>query len=188
MNVIGAKSAFTCSIWYSDGSIDFHAKYIPQDSLPTMPCIGNTFILPNTLSNVSWYGRGPMETYPDRKTSSSIGRWNNTIDDQYFHYSRPQDSGNHEDVAEVRLTDNKGKGWLITAENGLFSYSALPYSVNQLYTTSHDCDLKKEDYVFLNIDKAVLGLGNSSCGPGVLTKYSIPIKGYELHLRFTPIK
>lgn len=173
---------------YSDGSIDFHAKYIPQDSLPTMPCIGNTFILPNTLSNVSWYGRGPMETYPDRKTSSSIGRWNNTIDDQYFHYSRPQDSGNHEDVAEVRLTDNKGKGWLITAENGLFSYSALPYSVNQLYTTSHDCDLKKEDYVFLNIDKAVLGLGNSSCGPGVLTKYSIPIKGYELHLRFTPIK
>lgn len=173
----------------ADGSVDFKATYTPNGELPPLPCMGNTFVMPRSLQNVSWYGMGPLDSYPDRLEAASIGLWNSTVDRQYFHYPRPQDNGNHEQTAVITLTDGKGKGWTITAEdNKTFSFSVLPYSITQLYNTKHDCDLTTEDNVYLNIDAAVMGLGNSSCGPGVLTKYTIPQKEHKLHIRFTKIK
>ena len=172
----------------AEGSVDFHATYTPEGSLPPLPCMGNTLVLPAGMQQLSWYGMGMQDTYPDRLEAAWIGRWNSTVGEQYVHYARPQDSGNHEQTAEVTITDNKGRGWTVTAEGGKpFSFSALPYSIKQLSTTAHDCDLAKEDNTYLNIDAAVMGLGNSSCGPGVLTKYSIAQKPYELHVRFTRI-
>ena len=173
----------------AEGSVDFHATYTPEGTLPPLPCMGNTFVLPKEMTQLSWYGMGLQDTYPDRLEAASIGRWNSTVAEQYVHYARPQYSGNHEQTAEVTITDAKGRGWHITAEAGKpFSFTALPYSTAQLYTTAHDCDLAIEDNVYLNIDAAVMGLGNSSCGPGVLTKYSIPQKPHTLHVRFTRIK
>lgn len=173
----------------ANGSIDFKATYTPDGELPPLPCVGNTFVMPASYTNISWYGMGLLDTYPDRLEAAYIGRWNSTVDNQYVHYPRPQDSGNHEQVAELMLTDSKGNGWKVTTESGEpFSFSALPYSDLQLYNTAHDCDLKVEDKVYLNINAAVMGLGNSSCGPGVLTKYAIKQQPYSLHLRFTKIK
>lgn len=173
----------------ANGSVDFKATYTPDGELPPLPCVGNTFVMPASYTNISWYGMGLLDTYPDRLEAAYIGRWNSTVDKQYVHYPRPQDSGNHEQVAELMLTDSKGNGWNVTTESGEpFSFSALPYSDLQLYNTAHDCDLKVEDNVYLNINAAVMGLGNSSCGPGVLTKYAIKQQPYSLHLRFTKIK
>ncbi len=169
-----------------DENVDFMVTYTPKGKLPTLPCLGNTFILPISLGNVSWYGMGPLDNYPDRLEASSIGMWQSTIKDQYVHYPRPQDSGNHERVVWLKLSDSRGSGYEITAQgNSPFSFSALPYSVGQLYTTTHDCDLEIENNVYLNIDAAVTGLGNSSCGPGVLTKYAIKQEPHTLHIRFT---
>ncbi|MCD8297797.1 MAG: DUF4981 domain-containing protein [Prevotella sp.] len=174
----------------ADGNVDFTAIYSPEGELPPLPCVGNTFVLPQTITNVSWYGMGPLDSYPDRLEAASINRWSGSVAEQYVHYARPQDSGNHEQVAEITLRDVNGNvAYTITAEGGTpFSFSVLPYSVNQLYNTKHDCDLTVEDNVYLNIDAAVLGLGNSSCGPGVLTKYTIPQQQHQLHLRFTKNK
>ena len=198
---VSVKASYTCKYIkgsirtdYSytvdaNGSVDFKATYTPSGELPPLPCVGNTFVMPASYTNISWYGMGMLDTYPDRLEAACIGRWNSTVDKQYVHYPRPQDSGNHEQVAELTLTDSKGNGWKVTTESGKpFSFSALPYSDMQLYNTAHDCDLKVEDHVYLNINAAVMGLGNSSCGPGVLTKYAIKQQPYSLHLRFTKIK
>lgn len=135
------------------------------------------------------YGRGPWENYPDRKTSCLIGRWNSKVSEQYTHYPRPQDSGNHEDVTEVILTNKQGKGVRVTAIDRPFSFSALHYTVDDIYKTTHDCDLKPRKEVILSLDAAVLGLGNSSCGPGVLKKYAIDKqKPHTLRVRFSLIK
>lgn len=172
-----------------DGSIDFLATYTPEGQLPPLPALGNTFILPPSMTKISWYGLGPWDNYPDRRMSCRIGRWKSTVGEQYTHYARPQMSGNHGEVAELTITDKKGKGWRITAQDDkTFSFSCLPYSTGQLATTGHDCDLKAEPHTFLTLDAAVLGLGNSSCGPGVLKKYSIPQEPHTLHVRFTPVK
>lgn len=170
----------------ASGSVDFKAVYTPEGQLPTLPCVGNTFVLDKNMTQLSWYGMGLQDSYVDRLEATSIGRWTSSVPQEYVHYPRPQSSGNHEQTVTLSLTTAKGKGYTVTTADGKpFSFSALPYSERQLSKTAHDCDLQPEDYVYLNIDAAMMGLGNSSCGPGVLTKYSIPQKPYTLKLRFT---
>ena len=189
-----------------------HSSLIPEGQLPPLPCLGITLKLPKELKNIEYLGRGPWDNYPDRHAAALVDVYKSTVAEQYFHYPRPQDSGNHDDVQWLKITDDKGHGWLIeslpleeeTSESKMkglqgnhnstlytlhstFSFSALPYSVQQLYNATHDYELKEEDCVWLNLDCAVMGLGNSSCGPGVLTKYAIPQRPHILRLRFTPL-
>ena len=166
------------------GNVDFTVHFTPEGSLPPMPCIGTTFTLDKALTSLSWFGLGPHDSYPDRKSSTSIGVWQSSVNGQYVHYPRPQFRGNHEETRSLTLTDSKGRGWTVTSLGAPFAFSALPYSEQQLANTGHDCDLSPENYVFLNIDAATLGLGNSSCGPGVLTRYAIKQQPYSLHLFF----
>lgn len=170
----------------ASGSVDFKAVYTPEGQLPPLPCVGNTFVLDKDMTQLSWYGMGLQDSYVDRLETTSIGKWTSSVPQEYVHYPRPQSSGNHEQTVTLSLTTAKGKGYTVTTADGKpFSFSALPYSERQLSKTAHDCDLQPEDYVYLNIDAAMMGLGNSSCGPGVLTKYSIPQEPYTLKLRFT---
>ena len=174
---------------YPDGTVDLEQRYLPQGELPELPRLGSAFVLGEEYEQLSWYGRGPWENYPDRKSSCLIGRWTGSVSGQYTHYPRPQDSGNHEDVTEVVLTDKQGKGIRVTALDKPFSFSALHYTVQDLYAASHDCDLKPRREVILSIDTAVMGLGNSSCGPGVLKKYAIDKrKEHVLRIRFSLVR
>ena len=170
----------------ASGSVDFKAVYTQEGQLPPLPCVGNTFVLDKDMTQLSWYGRGLQDSYVDRLEATSIGRWTSSVPQEYVHYPRPQSSGNHEQTVTLSLTTAKGKGYTVTTANGKpFSFSALPYSEAQLSTVAHDCDLQAEDNVYLNIDARMMGLGNSSCGPGVLTKYSVPQEPHTLHLMFT---
>ncbi len=171
---------------YTDGTLDFKQVYTPEGELPELPRLGCAFVAEPSLDNVSWYGYGPMETYPDRHRSATINWWKAKAGDQYTHYPRPQDSGNLESVAVIRLTNSRGQGVQVSALDKPFSASALPYSVMDIYNASHDTDLKPSGAVYLNIDTAVLGLGNSSCGPGVLKKYAIEKKEHTLQVRISP--
>lgn len=171
-----------------DGTVDFEASYAPHGQLPPLPCMGNTIVLPKDYQQLEYYGRGPWDNYPDRKVSCSIGKYVSKVSQQYFHYPRPQYSGNHEEVAYLDLRDGRRQGWRIQCVEKPFSFTAIPYSTAQLYAAAHDVELKEEDNVFLSIDCAVMGLGNSSCGPGVLTKYAIPQEPHTLHVRFFPVK
>lgn len=173
---------------YKGGMVDLEQTYKLQGELPELPRLGSAFVVDGDYKNLSWYGRGPWENYPDRKTSCNIGCWHSTVDNQYTHYPRPQDSGNHEDVTEVVLKNAQGKGLRITALESPFSFSALHYTVQDLCAATHDCDLVPRKDIILSIDVAVLGLGNSSCGPGVLKKYAIDKqKEHTLKIRFSLI-
>ena len=173
----------------ADGSLDLRVSFLPQGQLPTLPCLGVTLALPRDLRRLSYFGRGPWDDYPDRHASTIISLWESTVDEQYVHYPRPQDSGNHDDTQWLELTTPEGKGLRVEALGGQpFAFSVLPYSVQHLYTTAHDCDLVPDPHhVYLNLDCAVLGLGNSSCGPGVLKKYAIGQQPHTLHVRLIPL-
>ncbi len=173
---------------YGDGTIDLIQTYDREGNLPELPRLGSVLIADSKYSHVDWLGYGPTENYPDRLESSSIGRWTANADDLYTHYPRPQDSGNLESVAEISITDKAGKGLRVTALESPISASALPYSVEDISAVAHDCDLKKNENIFLSLDAAVMGLGNSSCGPGVLKKYSIAPGKHTLKVRISPTK
>lgn len=185
----GTVRVTTVTTTYPDGTVDLRQTYQMQGELPELPRLGSAFAIDGRFNRLSWYGRGPWENYPDRKSSCTIGRWNSNVSEQYTPYPRPQDSGNHEEVTDVILTDAQGRGIRVTALDKPFSFSALPYTVGDLYATTHDCDLRPRQEVILSLDAAVMGLGNSSCGPGVLKKYAInKTKAYTLHVRFSFVK
>ena len=153
-------------------------------NLPEIPRLGILIELPRDYEHLTWYGRGPWDNYPDRKVSCPVGLWKSTVSEQYVHYPRPQDSGNHEECTFIELKTKKGKTIRIEAVDKPFSFSALPYSAQYIASKSHDYELEDQGMTYLSIDCAVMGLGNSSCGPGVLKKYSIDkTKRHQLKIR-----
>ena len=180
---IGVESRYTL---YGDGTLDFEQTYTPEGTLPELGVLGSVWVANKALQRIDWYGYGPMESYPDRHEAARIARWTSDIARQYTHYPRPQDSGNKEQVTEVKLLDAKGQGVVITALEKPFSAKYLPYTAEHLAATTHDCFLVEHPAAnFLSLDAAVLGLGNSSCGPGVLKKYAIEKRPYNIKLRFS---
>lgn len=74
---------------------------------------------------MSWFGRGPWESYADRQTGALIARWQGKLADQYHDYARPQESGNKTDVRWLELTGT-GVGLRVTGAQPL-SVNALPF-------------------------------------------------------------
>ncbi len=168
-----------------DGN-DFTFSFTIPDGLPEIPRLGIVIELPREYEQLTWYGRGPWDNYPDRKEACPIGLWRSTVTEQYVHYPRPQDSGNHEDCTMIELKTKKGKTLRIEAVGVPFSFSALPYSAQYIASKAHDYELEDQGQTYLSIDCAVMGLGNSSCGPGVLKKYSIDKdRQHRLRIRIT---
>jgi beta-galactosidase len=168
----------------ADGSVDIVQSYELRGELPELPRLGLQMQLPKSYEALTWYGRGPFEDYPDRQQAALIGLYNSTVTAQLTHYPRPQDCGHHDDCAAVMLKSKDGRTLLITAVDAPFSFAALHFTPQDIASTPHDADLKERNATILNIDCTLLGIGNGSCGPGVLKKYAIDKhRHYVLHIR-----
>jgi beta-galactosidase len=177
------------STWtiHGDCTIDMGNDFIPFGHLPeTMPRIGIVMRLAAPFENFRWYGLGPWENYADRKESADMGVWSSTVNDQYVPYVRPQENGNKEDVRWLSLKDADGHGLLVQDEGDPIAASALHFTVNDLTAVRHSYELNPRLEVILSLDAKQCGLGNSSCGPGVLKRYAVPPISYSLKLRFSP--
>ncbi len=179
---ISTKTSYTVS---SNGQIDLECRFNPTGTLPELPRLGIALALNPDFENYSWYGQGPWENYPDRKSSTTVGLWKSTVTGQAFDYPRPQETGNREDIRYLVLNNKKGQGIRVEALEKRFSASAIHYAVNDLANEAHQCNLIPRKEVILSLDCAALGLGNSSCGPGVLKKYAIEKKEHVLHVRLS---
>lgn len=176
---------------HANGTVDFDATYEPQaDNLRRL---GMQMVIPGNFSNVTYYARGPLENYCDRKTGSFLGEYTSTVWDMNEHYLRPQTMGNREDLRLLTLTDNEGKGIRVETE-GQVAFSTLYWSDQQLKSKSHNWELtlpKQETSrsIYAHFDYMQNGLGCGSCGPaGTLSQYTIPGSGsFGYKLRFTPI-
>lgn len=176
------------AIWTinGNGNIDIENSFTPKGQLPELPRLGIVMSLNQNLEQFEWYGHGPYENYSDRKESSPIGLYRSTVTDQYIPYPRPQDTGNKENVEWLKLTDKKGKGIQISCTSGSMSASALHFTASDFDNASHAYLLKPRKETILSLDTIMLGLGNSSCGPGVLKKYAIEKRTYNLNISIKP--
>lgn len=177
-------------VWiiYGNGNVEMDNTFNLEGDLPELPRLGVVMALNKELEVLEWYGHGPYENYWDRKECAPIGLYKSTVSEQYIPYPHPQETGNKEDIRYLSLTNVKGKGLSITALSDRMSGSALHYTVQDLDEASHAYQLEKRDEVILSLDAIMMGLGNSSCGPGVLKKYSIPKKEHNLKFVIQPIK
>lgn len=139
---------------------------------PVLPKLGLQMTLSSEFENFQWYGRGPVENYPDRKTGTAVGVYQGTVTSQYVPYVMPQETGNKEDVRWVALTNAAGAGLLVVADDVL-AITALHFSADDLVKARHIHELTPREDVYLALDACQCGLGNGSCGPGVLDKYAL---------------
>ena len=63
------------------------------------------------LEQTEWFGRGPVESYPDRWHGSPVSRWRSTVTDNYVPYVRPQENGGRNAVRWLELSDGSGRGF-----------------------------------------------------------------------------
>ena len=175
-----------------EGNIDASHRFEEVGKLPVLPRLGVVWSFAADRQQLEWYGYGPQETYPDRLAGASVGRWQSTVGEQMFPYPRPQESGNHEQTQWFVLSGSalggsgsgsgscSGSGSVrVQAVGEPFSFSALPYTAAEIAAAKHPADLPASGRVVCSIDAGQLGLGNSSCGPGVLKKYTVT--RHELH-------
>jgi beta-galactosidase len=160
--------------WYvlGNGCILMENTVIPHGALPDLPKIGVRMTVPEAYEQLAWYGRGPHENYPDRKTSADIGLYRSTVSEQFVPYIRPQENANKEDTRWLALTDKDGNG-LMAIGHPTLSFTALQYAPEDYEGTRHPVDLTPRKESILCLDYRQCGLGGGSCGPGPMSKYLI---------------
>ena len=173
----------------NSGAISVHYMYDSNDvELPNIPRMGMYLTLTNEFTDLSWYGRGPLETYWDRKTGQKIGTYNGKITEQFERYSRPQETGNKSDVRWVAVSSNALE--LKAYSEQLLNSSVWPFNMTALdfksgdaaasasglvpVTKKHGADIKIGNTVQWNIDYLQMGVGgDTSWGRLVHPAYTI---------------
>lgn len=133
--------------------------------------VGTHFELDAALSDLTWFGSGPHETYPDRSIAR-INRYVSTVESQYTPYVRPQENGGHTGVRWFELTNATGHGVRIQLSKPL-QVSVTPNRAVDLADATHDADVRACANAVVHIDAAHRGVGTASCRPDKMATYKI---------------
>ncbi|MEO0337753.1 MAG: glycoside hydrolase family 2 TIM barrel-domain containing protein [Bacteroidota bacterium] len=188
-----------------NGELFIDYTFLPlQENLPLIPRLGMNMILPGEFTGMSWYGRGPHETYWDRKTAGKVGIYEGLIKDQFHRYSRPQETGNKTDIRWMRLRSSTLELVVHPTNNQFLSGSAWPFRTSELdyvagkdggqsasglvpVTSKHGADITMDKVVQWNIDYLQMGVGgDNSWGRMVHEEYTIPAKKHQFSFVVKP--
>jgi len=193
-NIAKLEIAYTL---LNNGNLVVNYSFTPlKKDLPKIPRVGVSMMLPDDFKDVSWYGRGPLESYADRKTSQKVGIWEGEVKDQFHRYLRPQETGNKSDIRWMKLKSDKIALIVESLDDNLLNCTTLPFEMSELdfhegdgsssasglvpVTKKHGADIKTDNIVWWNIDHLQMGVGgDDSWGSPVHEKYSILPRKYE---------
>ncbi len=139
-----------------------------------LPRLGLRFQVPAGFERLVWQGRGPIESYPDKKTGALFGRYETTVDATHEPYVRPQENGAHEDTSFAALLSSRGMGLMVSGEN--YSFSVHHYTPEMLTNAEHTVELGRTEEITWLIDGAMGPLGTNSCGPEPLEEDKLYLK------------
>ena len=170
--------------------VDFDLKIDEDKEAPMIFRVGMKMAMPASFDKVQYYGRGPHENYSDRKETALIKIYDQTVDEQYYPYIRPQETGNKSDVRWLKL---KGKGLSLKFTGSEpFNFTTLHYLAEDLddgmkREQRHAAEVEKRDLTNLFIDTAQMGLGSiNSWGRLPLKKYWLTDKEYKYSFKISP--
>ena len=194
MPTVSAKLTLTYRI-NKEGAIEVTQSMTTDKNakVSNMFRFGMRAALNKNLSNIQYYGRGPIENYADRNNSTNIGKYAQTVDEQFYSYIRPQETGTKTDIRWWNQTNKGGNGIQLVGKTP-FSASALHYTMESLddgleKDQRHSELVPQTDCVNFCIDKVQMGLGCvNSWGALPLDKYMVPYQDYEFTFVIKPIQ
>jgi beta-galactosidase len=150
--------------------------------------------MPSSIDTLEWYGRGPHESYADRKTGAPLGLWRGLIAKQNHDYMRPQETGNKTDVRWMELVQTGVGGVRIIGGEPL-SMNALAFPYEDLSRrapgTRRSTDIVPHDHVSLMIDAVQSGVGGDNAwdrGGRPLPQYRVPVTRQSYSFRIEPFR
>jgi len=172
---------------YGNGDIIIDSTFTPVgDNLPDLPRFGMQMAVPGRFNKFTWLGRGPHETYWDRKTGAAFGLYSGHVNNIIHRYVRPQENGNRSDVRWMALTDREGVG-LVAVGMPAIDVSAWPFTMQDLEKAKHIHELPQRDTITVNLDYKQMGVGgDDSWGARTHSEYTLPAKSYHYRLRLMP--
>jgi beta-galactosidase len=154
-----------------DGTVAITIRVEVSESAPPLPRVGAALRLSQDPGQVSWFGRGPHENYPDRKHSAVFGQWTQSTPDMHTPYIFPSENGLRCDVSKARI------GRILI--EGEFSLGVSQYSVKQLMSAQHEHELIPEDGLSIHIDGFHMGVGgDDSWSPSAKPRYLLTAATY----------
>ena len=187
-----------------DGSGNINVKNqidVTDKEAPEFPRFGINLVMPGEFDQMSWFGRGPHESYWDRKTSAFVDVYSGSVSEQYWPYIRPQENGNKTDVRWMTITNEEGMGFEFVADE-LLEVSAHHNILEDFESPErtdgrqvegkkvvnrHTIDVKPRDLTSVNIDFRQMGVGgDNSWGALTHPKYRLTGKSYSysFNMRF----
>ena len=172
---------------YGNGEIRVdNSIRLGDTELPEMPRFGMQMTVPAAFDTITWYGRGPHESYWDRKAGAAVGVYSGSVEEQYFDYSEPQENGNKTDVRWVSLTRSDGVG-IEAVGMPLLSVSAHFYTTEDMEKAKHRYEMTRRDFVTLNVDYRQTGVGGEdSWGARPLPQHILFPLQYSYSFRLRP--
>lgn len=168
----------------TDGNLRITLDYTPINLLTRLPRLGFKAQLHPTIDQVAWYGRGPQENYPDRKSSAFVDTFHSRIRELFHLYIRPQENGNRSDIRWLDLQTGEKAHCRIMGQP-VFNFSAHRVTLENLTEAEHTNALVWEESPTLYLDLAQTGLGSNACGPDTLREYRLEPKPYHFCLIFS---
>jgi beta-galactosidase len=143
------------SIWEyrvtSDGQLESKIKIDVTPETPSLPRVGVVLNLVQKPDGVRWFGRGPHENYPDRKTSADIGWWQQSRKAMHTPYIFPSENGLRCDVTCLEVGS--------ISVTGKFAFSVSDYGLQELMSAQHDYELNEQPSLYVHIDGYHMGVG-----------------------------
>jgi beta-galactosidase len=169
------------------GDVIVEHIFMPGTSrLPELPRFGMQMTIPGGFDTMTWYGRGPHESYWDRKTGAAVGVYSGTVDEQFVDYSEPQESGNKTDVRWVSFTNAGGVG-LLAVGMPLLGVSAHHYTTEHMESAKYTHEMERREFITVNLDYNQTGVGgDDSWGARPHDEYTLHAKPYRYSFRFRP--
>jgi beta-galactosidase len=188
----GFNATITYTV-HSDGSLTILTHLKPVGACPeSLPRAGLDIRLDPAFNVASWFGLGPGESYPDKRSAQKHGCYNATLADLHTPYEVPQENGNRMDARWVEMSDVSGSGVRASMKRGgrpaRFNWQAGKYSPEVLMAAKHPCDLVEEEAVLWRIDAEVTGVGSGACGPGVRDEHEVKCKEIEFEIKLEVVQ
>ena len=170
----------------SAGAILVENTFEVPPELSDLPRLGVVLNLPETFSQVEYFGLGPYENYIDRQAGVWFDQFKDCVDNMYVPYIMPQENGSRCRVSWTALRNDEGNGLLVIAPERM-QFTVSRFSARQIYAAKHTNELKPEDRVYLYLDYAQRGLGTRSCGPDTMDKYKLNSGSFRFNFILTAL-
>ena len=190
LGAVGKEGSILCELSHEiDGTAKIKTDVtVNMDrNLNHVPRVGVQFILHPSFEKFSYYGRGPLENYSDRKNYSLIAKYDDTVGRQALPFIKPCECGGREDVRFVRFSNHNGKSVLFACDH-FFHFNVHHSNIDDFAEARHFHQILKHEEIFLNIDHVHAGLGgDNGWTPNLHKEFAVEAKTYKYGIVILPV-